>query len=216
MEQGERHVKPRRKYESPVRTQRAEQTRRRVLEQARRLFQGSGYAGTTVAAIARAAKVSEETIFKTFGGKPGLVRAIWELGLEGSGPIPAEHRSDAIREASTDPRAIIDAWGQFVTEVAPLAAPVLLLVRNSAVVDAEIAALYEEIDRARLGRMMKNARDLFERGFLRPDVGVEEARDILWAYSAPELYELLVIRRHWPIERFGRFVAEGMKAALLA
>jgi hypothetical protein len=39
--------------------------------------------------------------------------------------------------------------------------------------------------------------------------------DILWTYSSPELYELLVLRRGWTAERYGRFAAQAMTAALL-
>ena len=42
----------RRAYHSPLRADQAQQTRRRVLESARRLFVERGYAGTTVAAVA--------------------------------------------------------------------------------------------------------------------------------------------------------------------
>ena len=37
----------------------------------------------------------------------------------------------------------------------------------------------------------------------------------MWAYSSQELYELLVIRRRWPAERYGQFVAQALIAALL-
>lgn len=37
----------------------------------------------------------------------------------------------------------------------------------------------------------------------------------MFAYSSPELYEILVLRQGWLLERYGRFVAEGMIAALL-
>ncbi len=37
----------------------------------------------------------------------------------------------------------------------------------------------------------------------------------MWAYSSPELYEMLVLHQHWPLDRYGRFVAKGMIAALL-
>ena len=56
---------------------------------------------------------------------------------------------------------------------------------------------------------------LHERGYLRQDLSVDEARDILWLYSSPELYELLVLIQAWSIERYARFVAEAMIAALL-
>jgi hypothetical protein len=37
----------------------------------------------------------------------------------------------------------------------------------------------------------------------------------MWTYSSPELYELLVVVRGWPVERYGTFIAEAMVAALL-
>jgi AcrR family transcriptional regulator len=208
-------VKPKRRYDSTGRRQQAGRTREAILDVARRLFLGEGYAGTTVAAIAQASNVSVETIYKGFGGKPGLVRAIYERGLQGSGTVPAERRSDAMRSAEPDPRKIIDNWGTFVTEVAPLSAPILLLIRTAAGSDPEMAELREATDRSHLARMEHNARDLHERGLLREGLSLKEARDVLWLYSSPELYELLVVRRGWPIDRYGRFVAEGMAAALL-
>jgi hypothetical protein len=38
--------------------------------------------------------VSVETIYKAFGAKSGLVRAIYDGGLTGQGPVPACQRSD--------------------------------------------------------------------------------------------------------------------------
>jgi hypothetical protein len=76
------------------------------------------------------AQVSVEAIYKGFGGKPGLVRAIIEKGLAGRGPVPAEQRSDRIRDTEPDPRRILAAWGEFVAEIAPRTAPILLLART--------------------------------------------------------------------------------------
>jgi AcrR family transcriptional regulator len=215
MEGNKGPVKTRRRYDSSRRRQQALRTREAILEAARRLLLGGGYAGTTIASIADAADVSVETIYKGFGGKPGLVRAIAEKGLEGVGPIPAERRSDEMRTLERDPSKVMRRWGTFTTEVAPLAAPIGLLVRTAAATDPEMAALLEELDHARLVRMEHNARQLFERGDFREGVTLEHARDVLWTYSSPELYELLVLRQGWPLERYGQFVAEGMIAALL-
>jgi AcrR family transcriptional regulator len=186
-----------------------------VLETAERLFLSNGYSETTIAVIAQVADVSAETIYKTFGGKRGLVRAIWDRGLEGSGPIPAERRSDAMQMLEADPRKVIENWGNLSAEVAPQAAPILLLLRTAAATDSEMATLLHEVDHARLTRMERNARRLYDRGDIRGDVTLEQARDIMWTYSSPELYELLVIRRGWALERYSRFIAEGMIAALL-
>jgi AcrR family transcriptional regulator len=208
-------VKPKRRYDSSRRRQQALRTRDVILDAARRLFLNRGYAETTIASIAEAADVSVETIYKGFGGKPGLVRVISEKALDGVGPIPAERRSDEMRTLERDPRRVMRQWGTFTTEIAPLAAPMALLLRTAAATDPEIAALLDEVNDSRLARMELNARALFERGDFREGVTLEHARDVLWTYSSPELYELLVLRRRWPLELYGRFVAEGMIAALL-
>ncbi len=208
-------VKTKRRYDSSRRRKQALRTRDTILAAARELFLSGGYGGTTIASIAEAADVSVETIYKGFGGKPGLVRAISEKGLEGAGSIPAEQRSDAMRTLELDPHAVMQRWGAFTTEVAPLAAPIALLLRTAAATDQEVASLVEELDRARLARMEHNAQELFKRGDLRDGVTLEYARDVLWMYSSPELYEMLVLRQRWPLERYGQFVAEGMIAALL-
>jgi AcrR family transcriptional regulator len=215
MEQNSPAVNTRRRYDSSGRQERARQTRDQITDTARELFLSGGYADTTVAAIAAAAHVSVETIYKGFGGKPGLVRAIIERGLAGGGPVPAEQRSDHIRDTEPDPRRILTAWGAFTAELAPRVAPVLTLARDAAASDPEVATALEQISAARLERMTVNARGLLHAGHLRPGLTVEQAADICWIYSSPELYELLVLRRGWPAERYGKFIAEALIAALL-
>jgi AcrR family transcriptional regulator len=215
MERKSAAVNIRRRYDSSGRRERARQAREQIAGIAEDLFMSRGYAATTVAAIAAEARVSVETIYKSFGGKPGLVRAIVEQGLAGAGPVPAEQRSDQIRDTEPDPRRILTAWGAFVTEIAPRTAPVLLLARDAAASDHELAALLDEVSAARLERMTVNARALADADHLRSGITPAEAADVLWTYSSPELYELLVLRRGWSAEHYGRFVAQAMIAALL-
>jgi AcrR family transcriptional regulator len=209
------NVKPTRSYDASRRRERARQNRSRVIDAAERMFLRDGYSATTVQAIATAAGVSADTIYKSFGGKPGLIRAIRDRALEGEGPVPAERRSDEIQAHETDPRNIIYAWGAFVAEIAPRVTPILLLIRDAATNDPEVQALRDELDTARLERMTQNARRLHHAGHLRPNLTVAEAADVLWAYSSPELYELLVLTRGWPPNRYGQFVADAMINALL-
>ncbi|HWF49111.1 MAG TPA: hypothetical protein VG294_00590, partial [Solirubrobacteraceae bacterium] len=158
---------------------------------------------------------SADTIYKSFGGKPGLIRAIRDRALEGEGPLPAERRSDEIQQQESDPREIIIAWGRFVAELAPRGAPILLLIRDVAASDPEVRALRDELDADRLRRMTANARRLRDRGHLRPGISLAHAADILWTYSSPELYELIVLRRGWTPERYGRYAADAMINALI-
>jgi AcrR family transcriptional regulator len=207
-------VNPTRPYNSTRRQAQARQTREAIIAAARRLFLADGFASTTVAAIAAEIGVSVDTIYKSFGGKPGLVRAICEEALAGEGRVHAEIRSDALQATEPDPRQIIRGWGDLTTEVAPRVAPILLLVRAAAA-DPEMASLQSEMDALRLARMTRNAGSLADAGHLRDDVTVELAGEILWTYSSPELYDLLVLTRGWTLRRYADFIVNAMIAALL-
>jgi AcrR family transcriptional regulator len=208
-------VKPVRRYSSPRRREQAVSTHDRVLKAAERRFLRDGYTTTTIAAIAEDAAVSVDTVYKSFGGKPGLVRAIRTRALRGDAATPAEERSDQLQAREPDARKIIRGWGRFVAELAPRAAPILLLVRDAAATDPELRQLQAELDGDRLKRMTANARRLRAAGHLRRGVTVSRAADVLWTYSSPELYELLVLRRGMPLRRYAEFVADAMTDALL-
>lgn len=213
MDQSRDSVK--RRYESPRRARQAEQTRNLILDVARRRFLADGLVVTTVRAIAEEVGVSVDTIYKTFGGKPGLVRAICERDLAGDGPVHAEVRSDELQATESDSHAIMRGFGRLIVEVAPKVAPVMLLLRDAAVTDPDMAQLRVELGAARLRRMRHNARQLSSRGHLRAGISVEQAAEIMWTYTSEELYEMLVVRRGWSVRRLATFAVAAMSAALL-
>jgi len=212
-----RHVKAEagRAYDASRRRAAAEQRRNGTLDAARAAFLRDGYAATTVDSVAAAAGVSAATIYKTYGGKSGLVRAICEQALAGVGPVSAEDRSNALRMTTGDARVIVAGWGELAAEVSPRISPMVLLLRSASHADADAAALLTEFDRDRLARMAENARFLAKAGHLRPDVSLTEARDVMWMCTAPELYDLLFVRRKWTRKQFARFVTRTITAALL-
>jgi AcrR family transcriptional regulator len=208
-------VKGKRRYDSTGRQAQAHRSRQVILDAAERQFLDAGYAATTIATIAREAGVSVETIYKAFGGKSGLVRAIHKRALTGRGAVPAFQRSDEMREHETDPRTIMQKWGVLAAEVSSVVTPVLLLVRAAATTDPEMAALLDDIDAERLERARHHARFLAARGYLRDGVTVAQATDILWFCTSVELSETFVLKRGWSSHRYARFVADFMIASLL-
>jgi AcrR family transcriptional regulator len=201
-----------RPYDATARRAQAAARRTRVLDVAEQLMLRDGYEATTVAAIADAADVSVETIYKSFGGKPGLVWTLFQRALEGAGTEPAETRSDRLR--STDPVTLVEGWSRLATEVAPRGAPLQLLARAASQSDPQMRAEFDAMDEARLTRMRDNAAALAALGGLRDDITVEEAGDVLFAVSSTEMYELLVLRRRWSLERYARYVRDTITHAL--
>ncbi|WP_248581052.1 TetR/AcrR family transcriptional regulator [Nocardioides sp. InS609-2] len=204
-----------RAYDTSSRRARAQERRTRVLDVAWEQFRSQGYAATTVGAVARAAGVSEQTIYKTYGGKAGLVRHLRLRALEGDEHSePAERRSDRLR-SNPDPRRIVAGWARLASEVAPRVSPILLLVRDAALTDPGLQGLAVEVDDERRRRMRENAESLGRASHLRTDVSTEQATDVLFAVSSPEMFELLVIRCGWDLPRYATYVEDTLCAALL-
>ena len=200
----------RRRYDASRRRDQARRTREAIIAAARRRFLDDGYSATTIASIAADAASSADTIYKSFGGKAGLLRAVCEDALAGPGAVPAEERSDAMQAAESDPRRMLRGLGTLTAEVAPRIAPLLLLLATAAETDPALRALRADLDAERLTRMTKVARTLAGKTTLRPGVSRQEAAEIMWAYSSPELYRLLVVGRGWSAGRYGEFVGDAL------
>ncbi len=208
-------VKTRRRYDSSGRREQARRTRELLMDTAERQFLHVGYAATTVGGIAAEAGVSVETVYKAFGGKSGLVRAIYDRGLLGGGRGAAYERSDEMRERETDPAVIMRKWGLLTTEVASVITPIRLLIRAAAASDPEMASLLADSDNERLTRMEHHARFL-GRAWLpagrhhgRPGRG--RAVDVQFG----RVLRVPLLNRGWSPAEFARFVADFMIDALL-
>jgi AcrR family transcriptional regulator len=210
-------VKPPRRYDSSRRQAQARLTRRSILTAARDLFLERGYAGTTMAEVAEAAEVSIETVYKAFRNKSGLVKALFDVAIVGDDqPIPMLQRERVAKmREEPDPRQKLLMYGEHLSEAGPRAGQLQLLIRSAAASDAEVSAVWDQMVQERLTGMREFARHLYQGGHLRPGVSLEEARDVLWTYNSVELFDLLVLQRGWDPDKYGRWIAEAMIAALL-
>ena len=75
-------------YVSPKRRAKAQATRARIIDAATRLFLEAGYARTTTAAIALAARTSEASVFAVFGSKADLLVEVIRDHVRRDGDFP--------------------------------------------------------------------------------------------------------------------------------
>jgi AcrR family transcriptional regulator len=204
-----------RRYDSSRRAEQARQNRQAVLDAARQKFLHDGYASTTLAAVAADAGVSIETVYKVFSNKAGLLKALFDVSVAGDDEDIAMADRELIRSiaADPDPARKITRYCEHLAEAMPRVAPVQLLARDAAAADDAAASVWSQTRHETLGAMTMFARNLAETDELA--VSVNEARDILWTYHSPELYELLVLQRHWSTKRYGRFLATALITALI-
>jgi AcrR family transcriptional regulator len=206
----------RRGYDASRRRELAGQSRNRVLEVARRQFLAHGYTATTLRRIASEADVSVQTVNKQFGSKAGLLRALFDVALVGDDePTPLAQRTWilAILQAP-DPRKKLAMYADVLATVLPRTAPIQLLMRAESDLP-EIGTVWEQIRSGRLAGMTDFATNLAEGEHLREGISVERARDVLWTYSSPDLYELLVMSRGWTTTEYASFITTCSVAMLL-
>jgi AcrR family transcriptional regulator len=206
-----------RRYDSSGRQEQARRTRWSVVQTARRRFLDQGYAGTTLAALAEEVGVSVETVYKTFGNKAGLLKAVVDASVAGDDePVPMVERDFVRRiQDERDPVRKLQLWSDHIIDVGGRTVAVELLVRDAAASDPAAAGVWEQMVTEKLTGMALFAAHLGDGGHLRPGVSVDDARDMLTAYMSPDLYQLLVFRQGWSPERFGRWLSDALAAALL-
>jgi AcrR family transcriptional regulator len=210
-------VKGRRPYDASGRQLQAQRTRRAVIDSARRLFLERGFAATTMPAVAQAAGVSVQTVYKVFGTKARLAKAVFDVAMAGDDePVVMLDRPLLARaRAEPDAHRKLQLYGDFLAEVAPRHVPIQLVIRDAAATDPEANVVWAELQAERLRGMTMFARALHAGGHLRPGLSTSEARDVLWTYNSAEVFQLLVVERGWSPRRYGRWVADALKAALL-
>jgi AcrR family transcriptional regulator len=214
-----RDVKPRRKYESRRRREQAEQTRRDIEAAAGILFRERGYAATSMPQIAAEAGVVVETVYRAFGSKAGLFRAVVEAALAGGSTradVPVEERP-AIRAmiGEPDPRRQLELYAATQPGIHRRAGPLLRALRDASGSDPELRRLWNEMEAWRRQGQGRVAGLLGERGALRADVSVEEAGDLIWTLSSLAVHDLLVLESHWSYERYDAWLGGALVCALL-
>lgn len=203
-------------YDASGRRERALARRRAVVQAAQELFDRDGFRATTIAAVARAAGVSAESVYKGFGTKAALAKAVFDQVIAGDDePIPIAERPEAQAiQAEPDVRRKIALYVEGVGRRQQRSAKVQLLIRDGRHVDDTLEEVWQNLLTERLTGMTMLATHLHATGQLRPDIDLAETRDTLWTYISVELYELLVLNRAWPVPRYTTWLIHAITSAL--
>jgi AcrR family transcriptional regulator len=189
-----------RPYRSPRREEQAAATRRAILRAARDLFVRRGYAETTVAEVARRAKVSVDTLYASVGRKPQLLLAVHDMVLASADePVAAEQREyvKAVR-AAVGARAKLSTYAESLGRVFPTVVPLSDSLRVAAQADAECRKVWDALNERRATNMLRFAGDLRSTGELRDDLGDDDVAHLIWTTNSPEFYLLTTARGRTP------------------
>jgi TetR/AcrR family transcriptional regulator, regulator of autoinduction and epiphytic fitness len=206
-----------RPYEMTNRARQADETRRRIVEAAARLFVRDGFAGTSISAIAEEAGIAVPTVYASMRSKANILRAVVELTVRGDTETPplASRAAWQEIEAQRDPRELLTRFAELHTEIGEREAGVFAQIEAAAGGDPEATELLAEHDRMRYETQSRLARALQRRKQLRPGLSARQAADIIWTLASERTYLALVRGRGWKPAAYERWVAEQLIAALL-
>jgi AcrR family transcriptional regulator len=207
----------RRRYRSPLREQNARQTRQAVVAAALELFVARGYAATSLNDIATAAGVARPTAFAAFGSKPALLRQVLDQTLAGDDePVPVAQRPwfRPVWDAPT-PADVLDAYAGVCVLINSRVARIFEVVRRAADQTAEIAELWETLQRNRRAGARMVVEHAASTGPLADGLDADRATDILWIFNDPAHYDSLVTHQGWPEADYRAWLSSQTRHSLL-
>lgn len=199
------------------RAERAEETRRRILEAATSLFLEVGYAHTTMDAIATRADVAVETVYSRFRSKANLLDAILApavSGLDDSGSVFDRPEFTEIRSCP-DQRIQLRMLAHFSRGILQRTDQIHQILQTAAAVDLHAAEVQRADDEYRLRGQRRFIDTLLTTGPLRPGLTPEIAADTYSALSNPITYAFFTRQRGWTPDQFEEWLAESLARLLL-
>lgn len=208
----------RRSYSSPLREEAARRTRRTIRDAAARLFVGNGYVRTTVKQIAEEAGVAVRTVFTAFPeGKAQVFREALDEAVAGAGddrPADPPVRRPADRRDSAADLVVEQVVG-YGTAMLERAGELLMTSVESSGADPDMRRFARDDARANAVNARTIAQGLASSGWLRSGVTVEEAADVLYTLSSPQVHALLRRDCGWSADRYRAWIADTLRATLL-
>lgn len=198
------------------RTERARETRLKIIEAARQLFIERGYGATPLQDVADRAGVAVQTIYFVFGNKRKLLKELVDVSIAGDDEPVATMDRPWFREVLTAPnaedqlRAHVRGTRHVLTRVAPL----VRMVDIAAATDAEVAALWPDDERPRYEVQEAAASALVTKPGVRSELSAERVADVLFALLSTEMFLLLVHVRGWEPEEWERWTLDTLRSQL--
>ncbi|WP_042431243.1 TetR/AcrR family transcriptional regulator [Streptacidiphilus anmyonensis] len=204
----------RKPYDSTRRAAAARRTRTAVVRAFGELLVADGFKAATIRAVADRAGVSAETVYKTFGGKEGLVKALWDITLAGDDePVAMLDRKQA-REvlAADEPAKKVWLFAGTVRAIHQRVTPLATLLAQAGPEGAAVLATGEQERRVAVRAFVDH---LADHGALRTGADPVHATDACWALTTTALFAKLTVEAGWDGDAYQRWLADMLTATLL-
>jgi AcrR family transcriptional regulator len=185
-----------------------------MLRAAIEVFAEAGYVGARMADIASRAGVAVQTLYFVFHTKPELLQQCFNYAVLGPDRlIPPEQPSMRGVPEARSGHAALRAFVAGNTAILERVATTDEVAR-AAIHEPEAAAVVEASQQLRRHGYREILTIIAERFPLRPELGLEEATDVLMMFGNSATY-LAMIRSGWSRHRFEEWLADTLARTLL-
>ncbi len=208
---------PKRKYDSTRRQAQAEETRRRILDAAQKLFMEHGYAGATIDSISKEAGVALKTVYAVFDNKRNILIELLNRSSSNRGEANTPVLERASVKAVTqerDPQKQLKMFAQVIAGNLEGAAAIAEIMNVAAKTEADINELVQKLNKQRWQNMAFAVNQFSANGALR-EKDEKSATDTVWTLTSPEVFLLLTRERGWSAENYSEWLADKLIRALL-
>ncbi len=200
------------------RAEKAQETRRRIIQAASELFVADGYGATNLQDVADRAGVAVQTIYFVFGNKRALLKELVDVTIAGdSEPIATMDRpwfTDSVAAATAEEMLADYVPGS--SAVLARVSPIMRVLEAAVANDPEVAALWPQDEDLRYVVQRAAADALVAKPGARKGVTVDQAADLLYGILSPELYLLFTRDRAWSHDRWLDWATQTLRTQLCA
>ena len=204
------------KRAKPTRAERARQTRRRMLDSARVLFVGDGYAATTMDHIAQHAGVAVQTLYYTFRTKGQLLCEVVEVTAAGEEDAPPVRQRAWVQEmlTATSGQRVLALAVEHGADIFVRAAPLWPAVA-AATGDPYVARYWRDVAADRRAGQARMVARLDELGALRQGLDAHRATDIVVVLFGHDVFRSLVREAGWSVAEYKNWLLTTLAQQLL-
>lgn len=199
------------KYHSERRQEQAEATRQAIIDAARALFIERGYARTTVADIAAAARVAVPTVYESVGTKSAILGELRRM-IPVLGGVPEDLR--ARFELVSDPRQVISGLAAGIRRLLEASGELMFAIESAAPFEPVAAEAWQEglvLHREACGMVVQRLEAL---GVLTKAMSPTRAGDVLSFLSLPATWRTLGHEYGWTTDDIDTWIVDTALALI--
>lgn len=200
-----------RSYKSTARDTQAAQTKARILNSAKNLFESEGFEYVTIEKIAQGANVSIPTIYALFQSKLGVLRALMDDVL------PQNQFEALVKESIIEksPKKRLGISAKIARQMYDAERVQMDVFRGVAVLAPELRELEKEREMRRYDRQEVTINAMVKENSLIKELNATKARDILWALTGRDMYRMFVMEQGWTSDEYEEWLTQVLIISLV-